>query len=143
MKNVFISGGSRGIGRACVEAFAREGYNVAFTYNNSEAKALELAKSIDEDSFLPSVFEINGKKIGPCDLLHAWLAFLFDGADIYTVTPFTEWQIDLDEFPSLRDLNYKGSWIHSNELCDSYLSDRLRLQSWTIRLPKGTARTIF
>jgi 3-oxoacyl-[acyl-carrier protein] reductase len=45
MKNVFISGGSRGIGRACVEAFAREGYNVAFTYNNSEAKALELAKN--------------------------------------------------------------------------------------------------
>lgn len=32
--NVFITGGSRGIGAAAVLAFAREGYNVAFTYNS-------------------------------------------------------------------------------------------------------------
>ena len=126
-----------------VYGFLSEPYSSPDTVTLTRDEALELAKSIDEDSFLPSVFEINGKKIGPCELLHALLAFLFDGADTYTVTPFTEWQIDLDEFPSLRDLNYKGSWIHSNELLDSYLSDRLRLQSWTIRLPKGTARTIF
>ena len=126
-----------------VYGFLSEPYISPDTVMLTRDEALELAKSIDEDSFLPSIFEINGKKIGPCELLHALLAFLFDGADIYTVTPFSEWQIDLDEFPSLRDLNYKGSWIHSNELLDSYLSDRLRLQSWTIRLPKGTARTIF
>ena len=32
--NVFITGGSRGIGAAAVLAFARAGYNVAFTYNS-------------------------------------------------------------------------------------------------------------
>ena len=29
MKHLLISGGSRGIGRACVELFAREGYKVS------------------------------------------------------------------------------------------------------------------
>ena len=43
MKNVLITGGSRGIGRACVEKFAREGYAVSFIYNNSDAAASELA----------------------------------------------------------------------------------------------------
>ena len=33
MRNVFLTGGSRGIGAAAVLALARAGYNVAFTYH--------------------------------------------------------------------------------------------------------------
>lgn len=43
MKNVLITGGSRGIGRACVEKFTSEGYTVSFIYNNSDSVASELA----------------------------------------------------------------------------------------------------
>ncbi len=43
MKNVLITGGSRGIGRACVEKFSREGYTVSFIYNNSNSAAAELS----------------------------------------------------------------------------------------------------
>ena len=43
MKNVLITGGSRGIGRACVEKFTSEGYTVSFIYNNSDSVACELA----------------------------------------------------------------------------------------------------
>ena len=43
MKNVLITGGSRGIGRACVEKFVREGYTVSFIYNNSASAAAELS----------------------------------------------------------------------------------------------------
>jgi len=44
MKNVFITGGSRGIGAAAVRAFAALGMNVAFTYKSSPdaARALSL-----------------------------------------------------------------------------------------------------
>ena len=42
-KTVFITGGSRGIGACAVKKFAELGYNVAFTYLNSEEKALNLA----------------------------------------------------------------------------------------------------
>jgi hypothetical protein len=33
--------------------------------------------------------------------------------------------------------------MHTKEFEDRYLSHRFRLQSWTIRLPKGTERKIF
>lgn len=46
MKRVFITGGSRGIGAACVRAFAGRGDAVTFTYNKSEAAALALAREV-------------------------------------------------------------------------------------------------
>ena len=45
MKTVLITGGSRGIGRAMVELFSKEGYSVAFTYKNSENEAKSLAEA--------------------------------------------------------------------------------------------------
>ena len=44
MKSVLITGGSRGIGRAMVELFCKEGYRVAFTYLHSEKEARELSE---------------------------------------------------------------------------------------------------
>lgn len=51
MKTILVTGGSRGIGRAIIEEFAKEGYNVFFTYNNSEEKATELKKILTEKGF--------------------------------------------------------------------------------------------
>jgi len=45
-KTVVITGGSRGIGRACCLAFAQKGANVAFTYFKSKEKADQLEKEI-------------------------------------------------------------------------------------------------
>lgn len=39
MKTVFITGGSRGIGAEAVRQFAKNGYNVAFTYYKSKEQA--------------------------------------------------------------------------------------------------------
>lgn len=44
-ETVLITGGSRGIGAACVELFAKNGYNVAFIYQNSDEKAAKIAKA--------------------------------------------------------------------------------------------------
>lgn len=41
-KVVLITGGTRGIGEACVKAFANEGYNIVFTYLSSKVKAAAL-----------------------------------------------------------------------------------------------------
>jgi len=45
MRTVLITGGSRGIGRAMVELFSKNGYSVAFTYRESEELAEELARA--------------------------------------------------------------------------------------------------
>ncbi|MCZ6757956.1 MAG: 3-oxoacyl-[acyl-carrier-protein] reductase [Bacteroidetes bacterium] len=45
-KNVLITGGSRGIGKSIVEAFAAEGARVAFTYRSSTELANALTESI-------------------------------------------------------------------------------------------------
>ncbi|MBN1824004.1 MAG: beta-ketoacyl-ACP reductase [Endomicrobiales bacterium] len=44
-KTAIITGGSRGIGRACVLAFSKAGANVVFTYNRSKDEADALQKS--------------------------------------------------------------------------------------------------
>lgn len=46
--NVFITGGSRGIGAAAVLAFARAGYNVAFTYNSHPDAADAVRCQVEE-----------------------------------------------------------------------------------------------
>ncbi|MBN3039687.1 MAG: 3-oxoacyl-[acyl-carrier-protein] reductase [Candidatus Omnitrophica bacterium] len=45
-KVAIITGGSRGIGRACCLAFAREGASIVFTYNKSLDEAKELQTKI-------------------------------------------------------------------------------------------------
>jgi 7-alpha-hydroxysteroid dehydrogenase len=46
-KTLVISGGTRGIGKAIVYEFAREGVNIAFTYNSNEEIALEQVKDLE------------------------------------------------------------------------------------------------
>lgn len=48
MKTVFITGASRGIGRAAAIKFAKEGYNVVAVYFNSKTQAEELVSKLKE-----------------------------------------------------------------------------------------------
>jgi len=45
-KKVIVTGGSRGIGAAIVETFAREGHKIVFNFNNNREKAEALVNSI-------------------------------------------------------------------------------------------------
>ena len=47
-KTLVISGATRGIGKAIAEKFAKEGINIAFTYNSNEEIANNLAKEWEE-----------------------------------------------------------------------------------------------
>ena len=44
-KNVFITGGSRGIGKACVEIFLKAEANVAFTFQSALSEATEIIRN--------------------------------------------------------------------------------------------------
>ena len=47
-KVALVTGGARGIGKAVVERFAKDGYSIAINYNNSEDRALSLLKELQD-----------------------------------------------------------------------------------------------
>lgn len=47
-KKAFVTGGSRGLGKALCEVFAREGADVAFNYNSNDAEAKDTIKRIEQ-----------------------------------------------------------------------------------------------
>ncbi len=55
-KTALVTGGSRGIGRACVWALAKEGAKVAFTYNSNAEAAESLVKELELDQHERSRF---------------------------------------------------------------------------------------
>ncbi len=48
-KTLVISGATKGIGKATVYKFAKEGINVAFTYNSNEEIAKDMVKDLEEN----------------------------------------------------------------------------------------------
>lgn len=104
-------------------------------------EVIECAKQFEDGKFLPEKLEVNGKTIGPADFLRGAISVLM-GAKKVNLVPRT-WQIDLDELPRVRDLNFKGTWLHVDEFEDKYISKRTKLQTWTFRLPKDTPRVIY
>lgn len=98
-------------------------------------RTVDLRKAADEmdvESFLPSAIRVGGQVIGPADFLFAALDVLATGADEVVVEPKPQLP-DYGPFPALSRLSFKGTWLHSSNLQDNYLSDRMRWQIWTLR----------
>lgn len=93
------------------------------------------------DGFLPAAISVGGQEVNPAQWLFGAMEVI-NGAEEVELSP-AQWQIDMDQFPATRDQNLEGSWVHSEDFKDVYLSHRFRLQSWTFRLPKDTPRFIF
>ena len=62
MKNVIITGGSRGIGKCIVENLAREGYNVLLNYNKSEKQAQKIQNDLKEEGIIIEIFKADVSK---------------------------------------------------------------------------------
>lgn len=60
MKNVLITGGARGIGKAIAEKFAQNGYNVIINYSKSEEAAYKLSQEYSNISTYKA--DISNKK---------------------------------------------------------------------------------
>ena len=89
------------------------------------------AAQIKDDEFLPTELTVGNTKIGPADWLFGALKVL-GGEKEVTLEPRSQLP-SLDIIPETRDAYFKGTWRHSDSFEDKYLSDRLRLQAWTLR----------
>jgi len=68
-KVAVITGGSRGIGRACCAAFARQGANIVFTYNKNSKSASALAKELKEYNVKVKVIRADVRNYNECQLV--------------------------------------------------------------------------
>lgn len=74
-KCVLITGSSHGIGAACAEAFAREGYDVGINYCNSPDGAEEVAKKCRALGADAQVYQADVSKRADCEaMLNAFIA---------------------------------------------------------------------
>lgn len=110
MRNVFITGGSRGIGAACVRAFAEKGYAVAFLYQKSQHLAETLARETgafaiqgdvsDRDS-VERALSLARERIGEIDIL-------IHNAGIGQIKLFTD--LSDDDWRRMMGVNLDGAF---------------------------------
>ena len=98
----------------------------------SAADLRAAAKKLDLDAFIPARIEVGGREVGPADFLFAALEVLETGVETVTIEP-REQLGSFREVPGLEDLKLSGKWIHPDSFKDDYVSERLRLQLWTLR----------
>lgn len=113
---VLVTGGSRGLGRAMVAAFAREGARVAFNYSSSEADALATASAVeaaggvafgyrcsvtDRDGLRAMVKRIEDE-VGPIDTL-------VNNAGVGQVLPLA--LMEEEDWDRMMDIHVKGAFL--------------------------------
>ena len=121
MKNVLITGGSRGIGRCIAELLSENGYKVAFTYKNSENEAKSLAErigalAIRADSLLEEdvkmAVRVVGEALGGID-------FLVNNAAISGFSLLTD--LSLDSWNETLGVSLTGAFLYSREVLPSMI----------------------
>ena len=114
-KTVLVTGGSRGIGRACVLAFAKSGAQVAINYNRSEEEALKVLEN--SRTFSNSqIFKADTSNMAQVNAMVADVVkyfgkidILVNNAGVLRRTPFLE--ITESEWDYVLDVNLKGYFL--------------------------------
>ena len=91
------------------------------------------AARISLDRFLPAAVRVGGTDLGAADFLFAALEALETGADEIRVVPREQLGDVARLLPGLAGFTTRGKWRYAEDYEDRYLSDRLRLQLWTLR----------
>ena len=82
MKTVIVTGGSRGIGKAIVYAFANAGYNVILNYNQSEQSAKNIVEDLKDCKGIVEMFKADVSKRSEVDAMIEYVNKEFGGIDV-------------------------------------------------------------
>lgn len=125
MKTVIVTGGSRGIGRAIVEKFASENYNVILNYNKSEFAALDIAKKysnvevfkadVSNTKDVEAMINFAETKFGQIDVL-------INNAGISSTGLLQD--LSLDEWNKLFEVNVTGTFLVTREVLPKMISKK-------------------
>lgn len=111
MKNVLITGGSRGIGKACVYEFVKNGYRVFLNYNKSEEEALKIC---DETGAIPIKADISkaAEVKKAADFInenYGGISVLINNAGISQIKLFSD--ISEEDWDNMFNVNIKSMFL--------------------------------
>lgn len=113
MKTALVTGGSRGIGKAIVYAFANAGYNVILNYNSSEQSAKEIVKDLSECTGIVEMFKADVSNRDEVDAMVEYAVKEFGGIDVLVnnagisqVGLFTD--LEFEEWSKVLNVNLTG-----------------------------------
>lgn len=115
MSSVLITGASGGIGRACAELFAKNGYGVMACYNKNEQAAVELCERLTESGYTAYACKLDvtskddaKRAVALCEYKFGGLTALVNNAGIGQIKVMADiTESDLDK---MLDINVKGAF---------------------------------
>lgn len=121
MKNVLITGGSRGIGAECVRAFSKRGYRVTFIYKNNDAAAKALSSETGAAAIRCDVSSMSDMKKA-AELIGSAgnIDILVNNAGISQIKLFQD--ISEQDWDQMFDVNIKSMYIASKLFVDGMIS---------------------
>ena len=119
---VLITGGSRGIGAACVRKFAAQGDSVAFLYRNSEAQAKMLAAETGAFAIRADVSDADAVSaaVAEAERLLGGIDALVNNAGMAQIKLFTD--VSADEWRTMLDTNLSSAFFASQAVARGMIS---------------------
>ena len=119
---ILITGGSRGIGAACVRKFAAQGDSVAFLYRNSEAQAKMLAAETGAFAIRADVSDAEAvlAAVAEAERLLGGIDVLVNNAGVAQIKLFTD--ISAAEWRTMLDTNLSSAFFASQAAARGMIS---------------------
>ena len=121
---VLISGGSRGIGRACVEKFIKNGDSVAFIYKSNHSAAREVADSFGATAICADLSSSDEAKraLGEALLALGGIDVLINNAGISQIKLFTD--ITDSDWENMLSSNLSSAFYLSRSALPSMIAQK-------------------
>lgn len=116
MKNALITGGTRGIGRACAEEFLKKGFRVIILYSKSDETARKMHEELGCDAYKADVSDYSEieKTISEIVKKHGNIDVLVNNAAIAEQRLFLD--IDKGAWDRMIDVNLNGVYNVTHEV---------------------------
>lgn len=126
MKNIIVTGGSRGIGKCLVENLAKDGHNVILNYNKSEKQAKKIQSDLRDEGIDIEIFKADLSKKSEAKKLvefavKKWKSIdvLINNAGIAKLQMFQD--VTEEDWNEIIDTNLKSAFYMSQEVLPSML----------------------